>query len=87
VPYYLYILRSRKDQQLYVGHTKDLRSRLKAHNGGKVRSTKSRAPFALVYSEEFATRGEAMKRERYLKTLEGSSLKRELSKPLSRAHQ
>jgi putative endonuclease len=48
---YVYVLRSIKDGQFYVGLTRDLRVRLQMHNGGKVPSTKSRIPFELVYWE------------------------------------
>jgi hypothetical protein len=44
---YTYILRSQKDGRLYYGSTEDLKSRLKAHTAGKVRSTKSRRPLVL----------------------------------------
>jgi putative endonuclease len=77
--YHVYILRSRKDKNLYVGHTQNLEKRIRAHNSRRVRSTRHRAPLDLMYSEEFHTRGEAIKRERYLKSLEGSEQKRMLT--------
>ena len=46
--YYVYILKSRKDGNLYVGRTNNLERRLKEHNAGKVSSTKSRTPFILL---------------------------------------
>jgi len=76
--HHVYILRSQKDKKLYVGHTGNLEKRIGAHNSGMVRSTRLRAPFDLVYSEEFETRGEAIRRERYLKSLKGSKEKRKL---------
>jgi predicted GIY-YIG superfamily endonuclease len=33
---YVYVLRSAKDGQFYVGLTRDLRARLQLHNNGKV---------------------------------------------------
>ena len=74
--YYLYILRSLKDTNLYVGHTQDLKSRIKTHNQGKVRSTKNRRPFKLVHFEEYNTQDEAIKRERFLKSLKGAEFKK-----------
>ncbi len=65
--YYLYILKSKKDNQLYVGSTTDLRRRLSEHNSGMVASTKSRAPFELRYYEAFHTENDARKREASLK--------------------
>jgi putative endonuclease len=76
--YHVYILRSKKDKKLYVGHTGNLEKRVRSHNSGIVRSTKHRAPFDLIYSEEFQTRGEAIRKERYLKSLGGSEQKRKL---------
>ena len=67
--YYAYLLRSLKDGKFYAGHTADLRKRLARHDRGLVRSTKGRRPFKLVYWEAFKTRGEAMGRERELKSL------------------
>lgn len=66
---YTYVLRC-KDDTLYCGWTNDLTARLFAHNSGKgAKYTKGRAPVRLVYSERFATKSEAMKREAYIKTL------------------
>jgi len=67
--YYVYILRSLKDDNFYTGHTADLKGRLARHNRGDVRSTKARRPFVMVYYEPCQTRSEAMKRERKVKTL------------------
>lgn len=65
--FYLYILKSTKDDNLYIGSTNDLRRRFSEHNNGKVRSTKSRAPFELRYYESFYTEIDARKRESSLK--------------------
>jgi putative endonuclease len=40
---------------------------MKRHNEGKVRYTKIYIPWKLEYYEEFNSRGEAMKREKFLK--------------------
>ncbi|PYJ22373.1 MAG: hypothetical protein DME92_03835, partial [Verrucomicrobia bacterium] len=37
---YVYVLRSEVDHQLYVGLTRDLPVRLRAHNDGRVNSPK-----------------------------------------------
>lgn len=57
------------DGTLYTGSTPDLEKRLSAHNAGKkgARYTRGRRPVALAYSEEFATKGEALSREHALK--------------------
>ncbi|MCK4526863.1 GIY-YIG nuclease family protein [candidate division WOR-3 bacterium] len=66
--YYTYVIRSRKDGRLYTGSTCDLRKRLKDHNDGKVRSTKGRRPFDLIYYEACINEQDARAREKYLKT-------------------
>ena len=68
---WVYILQSEKDNKFYIGSTKDLNQRMKCHNKGKVRSTKSRMPFKLIYSEEFDTVTQARQRENFLKTGQG----------------
>lgn len=65
--FYVYILRSKKDNQLYIGSTNDLRRRLKEHNEGKVFSTKLRTPFELIYYEAYKIEKDARKRESNLK--------------------
>ncbi|MEK7136339.1 MAG: GIY-YIG nuclease family protein [Patescibacteria group bacterium] len=65
--FFLYILGSLKDHDLYVGSTNDLKKRLEEHNLGKVRSTKSRRPFKLLYYEAYSIEEEARNRESSLK--------------------
>ncbi len=72
--YYTYVLRSERDNYLYIGSTSNLRRRVDEHNGGKVRSTKSRRPLSLVYHEEHQDKTSARKREIFLKSGEGKLL-------------
>src|SRR5438105_10399455 len=65
---YVYVLRSLKDKNFYVGFTKDVRKRFQLHNDGLVRSTKGRRPFELVYWEGCLNQADATRRERYLKS-------------------
>jgi putative endonuclease len=81
--YYVYVLKSLKDGNLYIGQTSDLNKRLRCHNSGRVKSTKRRAPFKLIYVDEFSTRGEAMKREKFLKHIKSKDFKRMLRNTLS----
>jgi putative endonuclease len=69
--FHVYILQSLKDGKYYYGFTEDLDTRLSFHNDGLVRSTKSRRPLVLHYSESFATKREALKREKYFKSISG----------------
>jgi len=66
--FYVYILKSLSDNRFYTGSTEDIAERLKRHNLGEVRSTKSRRPFELIYQEGYETRTEARKRENFLKS-------------------
>lgn len=43
--FYVYILKSKKDNNFYMGSTNDLKRRINEHNSGLVFSTKSRMPF------------------------------------------
>lgn len=64
----LYVLLSLKDNRTYVGSTNDFERRLKLHNSGRVKSTKHRIPFEVLFTEEFETIQEAKKRELYYKS-------------------
>ncbi len=69
--YYVYVLRSFKDKQFYVGFTKNLPARIEAHNNGLVPSTRNRLPLQLVYWEGCLNQTDATHREKYLKTAWG----------------
>jgi len=75
---WFYVLRSGKDGRLYKGVTQDLERRLAQHNAGKTKSLRHRRPFTLVYREKFASREDAMARERWSKTPAGGKRVREL---------
>ena len=66
--YSLYFLISEKNGDLYVGSTEDRENRLFLHNAGKVRSTKAYRPWKLVGFEEYKSRSEATKQEKFFKT-------------------
>lgn len=66
--YAVYVLKSLKDGRTYVGCTKNIENRIKEHNAGEVKSTKSRSPFVLWYKEEFHDKYDAFKREQHFKT-------------------
>lgn len=71
MPYFFYVIQSEIDGSYYRGQSGDLENRVKKHNRSESRSTKSKRPWKLVYVEEFKTRGEAVKREQYLKSPQG----------------
>jgi putative endonuclease len=67
--HYCYILLC-SDGTLYCGYTNDLVKRVNTHNQGKgAKYTRQRTPVKLVYSEEFKTKSEALKREHQIKKL------------------
>ena len=66
--YIVYVLKSKKNNFIYVGSTEDINIRLKLHNSGKVKSTKPYKPWELMEIREFETRSQAVKEERFLKT-------------------
>ncbi len=66
--FFVYVLKSLKDNNLYIGMTEDVEKRLIRHNQGKVPSTKNRRPFQLLLTEECPNRQQARKREKFLKS-------------------
>lgn len=67
--HYTYILEC-ADGSLYTGYTPDLEKRVETHNAGKgAKYTRGRRPVKLVYSEEYDTKEEAMRREYQIKHL------------------
>jgi len=71
--YYVYILKSLKDNKYYIGSTKHIEQRLAEHNQGKTKSLKYRLPLKLIYNEEYSTLLEARKRERKIKSYKGGN--------------
>jgi putative endonuclease len=62
--YYTYVLQSKIDGYLYIGHTQDLRRRFSEHQSGKVESTAPRKPFDLIYYEACLEKDDAILREK-----------------------
>jgi len=83
--FYVYILRSKKDKNLYTGSTNDLKRRFKEHNAGKVLSTKLRTPFEIVYYEAYKSENDCRDREHNLKLRANafSQLKRRINDSLN----
>ena len=71
VMYYTYILRSEKTGSYYYGHSHSPEERLEQHNSGRVRSTKSKIPWKIIYIESFETKSEAYRREFFFKSIDG----------------
>ncbi len=78
--YYVYILKSKKTDNLYVGSTIDLRNRVQEHNNGETKSTKFGRPWKLLYYEAYCEKTLAQKTELFYKTGQG---RRQIKKKLS----
>lgn len=70
--YYVYLLKSQKDNKLYIGLTNDLRKRFSEHNQGLNKSTQYRRPLNLIYYEAYASTKDAKIREQKLKKFKNS---------------
>ena len=69
--WYVYILRSSTDKNLYVGSTNDINRRLTEHNLGKVDSTKNRTPLNMEAYFAVKELSRAIELEKYFKTGSG----------------
>jgi putative endonuclease len=69
--YYVYVLKSINNGNLYKGFCSDLEKRLSEHNSGKTKSTRPFIPWEIVYFESYDAIEEAIARERYFKTSAG----------------
>ena len=69
--FWVYILQSETTGRYYCGSTNDVSRRVRQHNDPEYRGSKTTkrfsGPWELVWSEEHATRSEAMKREKQVK--------------------
>src|SRR3989344_2275714 len=79
--YYIYIIRSLKNNRYYIGSCKNVQARLEQHNRGESMSTKPYRPWLFVYSENFDTLSEARKREFQIKSWKKSSKIEKLFSP------
>jgi len=71
VPYYVYIIYTETNQRYYCGFTSNLEQRVSQHNnpGFDAAKTTSRfkGPWKLIWKEEYLSKTEALKRERWIK--------------------
>jgi len=67
--FHCYILESLSSGRLYIGQTNNLDDRINRHNNNMNLATRNRGPWKLFYAKKFDTREEAVKCERYLKSL------------------
>ena len=65
--FFVYVLKSKKDQSFYIGFASDSKDRLEKHNNGLVQSTKNIYPMELIYCEIYKSKKDALIREKRLK--------------------
>ena len=75
--YFVYIIKSSKDNKYYTGITNNIERRLEEHNRGKhnTPSTLNRGPFILIYKEVCSTRQLARSREKLWRSGSGRELR------------
>ena len=66
--WFVYALRSLRDNNLYVGISQNPEKRVGTHNKGKTESTKNRRPLVLIYKESCNSLKEAREKEKYYKS-------------------
>ncbi|MFL5331512.1 MAG: GIY-YIG nuclease family protein [Gemmataceae bacterium] len=69
--FHVYVIRSESTGRRYTGSCEDLDDRLRRHNAGESKATKHGMPWTLIHREEFPSRAEAMRREKFLKSGQG----------------
>jgi putative endonuclease len=65
----LYILYGSIKDKYYIGISENVINRLAQHNSGKNKSTRFGIPWELKKIENFESRAEAMKREKFIKQM------------------
>lgn len=71
--FYVYVIYNSTVKKTYTGQTKNLDERLIMHNNKVLNGYTSRfdGKWEIVYKEKYKTRGEAIKREKQLKSFRG----------------
>lgn len=71
--YFVYVIYNKDSDKFYIGQTRNIRERLDLHNKGTFSGYTSRfqGKWELIYKESAATRSEALKREKQLKSFRG----------------
>ena len=68
----VYVLRSLKNDKRYVGYTSKMPAeRLREHNAGSSSFTRRNGPFKMLHTEDFESKTDAIRREKFLKSGQG----------------
>ncbi len=78
--HFVYVIKSVLDHNLYIGYTRNPKKRMGEHNRKENFSTKSRTPWKLIFIEGYLEEKDARRREKYLKTNQGSRLLKRMLK-------
>ncbi len=78
--HYVYVLESINDPEIYTGYTANLKQRLLEHNRGLNFSTRRYRPWRIIHYEAYLNEKDARRREKYLKTSQGSRLLKRMLK-------
>lgn len=65
--FYVYVLNSKKYDELCIGSTNNLKRRIIEHNNGKAWSTRKKGPYKLLHYEAYEVESDARIRETMLK--------------------
>lgn len=76
--YFVYVLRSKRDGNLYIGYSDNIERRLEEHNNGKTKSLIRRRPLFIIHKEEFDNELNARRRERFLKSGQGRKILKDI---------
>lgn len=70
---HVYVLYNEQANKIYIGQTADLENRVLSHNckKGNHYTARFQGEWKLIYKESVATRSEALKREKQLKSFRG----------------
>lgn len=67
--WYVYVIKSLKNNTIYVGYTENLKKRIVDHNSGNGGDYTSRnRPYKLIFYEAFSNKTDAIKDEKFFKT-------------------
>jgi len=65
--YYVYVIKSKVNSEIYIGYSANLQQRMIEHNAGKSNYTNRYKPWSLVYYESYRSKNDAQEREKQLK--------------------
>ena len=82
--YFFYIIYSKTLDKYYIGHTSDIEGRLRRHNSDHNGFTGKVNDWEFAYTENYATKTEAYRRERTVKSWKSKRLIEQLIKKKTR---